>query len=203
MDDLAEKTEQAIWIAKTLFEGGYTRGSTGNLSFRHENHIVMSASGCCFGRLCAEDFSRLDLSGNVISGKKPSKEYPLHLQVYQKNRDAGAVIHTHGRHSVLWSCLEGLCEEDCMPEITPYLHMKLGAVGLVPYAPPGSEALFHAFEQRLGQKSGWLLKRHGAIVSGGDLLSAFYACEELEETAYILWELRKETGVYFLPIEAD
>ena len=74
--------------------------------------------------------------------------------------------------------------------------MKLGSVGLVPYEPPGSPALFRAFEQRLERSDGWSLRRHGAVVSGRDVMDAFFCLEELEESAHVAWELCKSV-TYF------
>ena len=78
---------------------------------------------------------------------------------------------------------------DVMPDITPYLRMKLGTVGCVEYAMPGSKELFDAFEKEADHSAGWLLARHGTVVPGKTILDAFYAQEELEETAKILWEM--------------
>ena len=70
--------------------------------------------------------------------------------------------------------------------------MKLGRVGLVPYAKPGSQELFAAFKKCVNNSEGYLLKNHGPVVGGEDLMSAFYNLEELEESAHIAWKLRKE-----------
>lgn len=68
--------------------------------------------------------------------------------------------------------------------------MKLGTVGLVPYEKPGSKELFQVFSQHLNNSDGYLLKNHGSIVGGEDLMNAFFNLEELEESAHIAWELR-------------
>lgn len=78
-----------------------------------------------------------------------------------------------------------------MPNHTPYLRMRLGNVGVIPYAKPGSPELFRAFEERVKESDGWLLKRTGVVVHGKCVLDAFYALEELEETAHISWELNR------------
>ena len=122
---------------------------------------------------------------------KPSKEWPLHLALFQKSADIGAVIHTHSLYSVLWSFLPAASEEDCIPAHTPYLKMKLGTVGLIPYEKPGSEELFAAFRQRLDKSDGFLLKQHGPVVPGKSIMDAFYSLEELEESARVAWELHK------------
>ncbi len=81
-------------------------------------------------------------------------------------------------------------EADCIPDHTPYLKMKVGTVGLIPYEKPGSEALFAAFRERVGRSDGYLLKNHGPVVGGASIMDAFYCLEELEESARIAWELR-------------
>lgn len=186
---LREKLEAAIWVAHNLFERGKTTGSSANMSFRHGDLIYISASGSCFGTMKEEDFTAIDMSGKPTADKKPSKEWPLHLALYEKSADIGAVIHTHSTYSVLWSFVPAASEQDCIPDHTPYLKMKLGTVGLVPYEKPGSEALFAAFRERVGASNGYLLKNHGPVVPGKTVMDAFYCLEELEESARIAWEL--------------
>ena len=190
MNDVDEKKDEAVWIAHTLFQLGKTSGATGNLSFRDGENIYISRSGCCFGTMQKEDFSIIDLSGKLLNGSRPSREVPLHLAYYKRFEDVQAVIHTHGRYSVLWGCMPGLDEKDCMPEWTPYLKMRLGNIGMVPYEKPGSAELFAAFESHMDGEKGYLLRRHGAIVGGNSLMEAFYGIEELEESAFIAWNLQ-------------
>lgn len=194
METLEEKLEQAVWIAHSLFERGKTAGSTANMSFRDGDRIYVTGSGTCFGTLKKEEFAVLDLEGNHISGPKPSKEYPLHLSIYQEKKETGAVIHTHSFYSTIWSCLKHENEQDCIPEYTPYLKMKLGNVGLIPYAKPGSEELFAAFRERIKDSDGYLMKNHGPVVGGKSLKDAFFALEELEESARVAWTLKNEAA---------
>lgn len=191
-DSLDKKINHAIWVAHSLFQRGKATGSVANLSFLHEDKIYITATGTCFGTLKPDEFAVLDMDGNQYHHVKPSKEWPLHLSVYKAKPDIGAVLHTHSTYSVLWSCLPGLNESDCIPDHTPYLKMKLGNVGLIPYEKPGSQELFHAFEKRVKDCDGWILSHHGPVVPGKDIMEAFYILEELEESARIAWELRKE-----------
>ncbi len=191
-EELKIKIEQAVWIAKSLFERGKTAGSTANISFRFQDRICISGSGTCFGTLKEDDFAIIDLDGNYLEGRKPSKEYPLHLALYHKSDKIQAVLHTHSFYAALWSCINHEKENDCIPAYTPYLGMKLGTVGMIPYAKPGSEELFAAFREKLNDSDGYLLRNHGPIVGGSDLMDAFCILEELEESAKIAWELRLE-----------
>lgn len=190
METLQEKTEAAIYVARSLFERNKVSGSSANMSFTHEGRVYITASGTSFGRLTPADFTAIDREGRVLEGRKPSKEYPLHLAAYAAHGDAGAVLHTHSRYATLWSCLEHENALDVLPPYTPYLRMKVGAVGLIPYAPPGSPELFAAFRERAALTGGYLLAHHGPVVCGKDILAAFYALEELEENAFIAWSLR-------------
>ena len=190
MERLEEKLKQAVWIAHSLFQRGKTAGSTANMSFRNGDKIYVTGSGTCFGTLLEDEFAVIDLNGSHIDGIKPSKEYPLHLSLYQERSDIEAVIHTHSFYSTIWSCLPHENEQDCIPQYTPYLKMKLGTVGLIPYAKPGSEALFAAFKERIKDSDGYLLKNHGPVVGGRSLKDAFFALEELEESARVAWTLK-------------
>lgn len=184
---LEQKYEDAIWIGKSLFDRKQATGSSANMSFLHGGNIYITGSGTCFGRLDKNSFSVVTMEGKHISGMKPSKELPLHTTLYLKNSAIQAVIHTHSFYSTLWSCLEHENERDIIPNYTPYLRMKVGTIGLIPYGPPGSQELFDLFTERINWSDGFLLKNHGAVIGDKDLMSAFYGLEELEESAKTAW----------------
>ena len=144
-----QELRDAVWVAHSLFERGKTAGSSANLSIRAGDTVYITASGTCFGRLREEDLVPIGMDGKPLSDRKPSKEWPLHLALYEKSPEIGAVVHTHSSYSVLWSFAVGDEDRDCIPPHTPYLRMKLGSVGAVPYERPGSEALFAAFRARV------------------------------------------------------
>lgn len=189
---LQDKMNTAMWIGKSLFERGKATGSSANMSFLHNDIIYITASNSCFGRLTLECFASVSQSGEVLGPQKPSKELTLHKLLYEKSAHIGAVLHTHSFYATLWSCFPHTCDNDILPDYTPYLKMKVGKIGLIPYAKPGSPQLFDAFAKRVRLNDGFLLRNHGPIVGGKDLLSAFYGLEELEESAKMAWFLRKE-----------
>ncbi len=191
--------DRALWIAHSLFERNKVTGSTSNFSFRLGDQIFMTGSGTCFGTLKREDFSVLDRGFVHTGGPGPSKEWPLHRLMYEKDQRIQAVLHTHSFYSTLWSCLKHENPWDVIPEYTPYLKMKLGKVVLVPYAPPGSSRLFELFGERLTDSNGYLLASHGPVVGAGSMEEAFYGLEELEESARLAWHLtgrERETAKY-------
>lgn len=197
---LQTQFDNAIWIANSLFERGKTAGSSANMSFLSDGKVYITGTGTCFGKLTKESFSIIDLDGKHLDGTKPSKEFPLHILLYQNNPQVKAVIHTHSFYATLWSCYCTSGERNVIPSHTPYLQMKLGDIGSVPYAPPGSQKLFQAFSHVLDDRCGYLLQNHGPVVGAPDLWSAFYGLEELEESAHIAWELRHNLD---LPSRSD
>jgi 3-dehydro-4-phosphotetronate decarboxylase len=180
---LDKEMKDAIWVGESLFFRGKVSGSAANLSFKYDNKIYITTSGSCFGRLDKDDFSILSMDGTVLNNSKPSKEWPLHLALYQKDQSVEAVIHTHSTYATYWSCQKWDGLSDLIPTPTPYLKMKVGVVGFVPYAHPGSAELFRTFENSLNETNCYLLENHGPILADKTMLDAFYAIEELEEAA--------------------
>ena len=123
---------------------------------------------------------------------KPSKEWPLHKIYYEKSEKIQAVIHVHSYYATLYTFMAHNNAADIVPSYTPYLNMKVGTIGLVPYAKPGSEELFAQFQSVVDKSDAFLLAQHGPIVGGRSLADAFYGLEELEESCHIAWELNRD-----------
>ncbi|MDR1375882.1 MAG: class II aldolase/adducin family protein [Synergistaceae bacterium] len=190
--DLPGEIELAIWIGKSLFERGKTAGASANMSFLHGGQVYITGTGTCFGALTPNSFSTIDRSGNHLEGPPPSSEMGLHLILYDKKPKVSAIIHTHSFYSVLWSCLTHPNPADVIPPWTPYLKKRLGTIGIIPYAPPGSQELFRLFSERVEKSDGYLLANHGPVVGDKDLMSTFHSLEELEESAHVAWTLKNE-----------
>ncbi len=182
--------DEIVATATSLFERGYTHGSTGNISVPVEDGLIVTPTGSSFGALDPARLSKLDFDGNHVSGDKPTKESFLHRAVYAACARAGAVIHLHGTHSVALSCLPVADPEDALPKLTPYSHMQCGHVALLPYFRPGDVALAEAVQQKAHKHWSILLAHHGPVVAGTSLRNAMYATEELEQTARLALMLR-------------
>ena len=186
--------DEAVRAAKLLFDRNKVTGSSGNISFRHDDSIYISGSGTCFGWLKHSDFAVIDSEGHQLSEIQPSKEYPLHKIIYDARPDICAVIHTHSFYSTLISCIADEQSRDVFSDITPYLRMKVGAVGMIPQAEPGSRELFDMLYKRVHCSDGYLLANHGPVTVGKDIRSAFYGMEEMEETAKLHYYLHAFKG---------
>jgi 3-dehydro-4-phosphotetronate decarboxylase len=189
----AKLRDEIVAIGASLFNRGLTHGSTGNVSVRlPDGGWLMTPTGSSLGALDPARLSRLDQSGRHIGGDKPTKEFFLHTTMYDKRPKAGAVVHLHSHHSVAVSCLQGLDPANVLPPITAYSVMRVGALALAPYFPPGDEKLADAVGALAGRHHAILLANHGPVVAGTSLAAATDAIEELEETARLFLLLRRE-----------
>ena len=176
--------EQICRTAKSLFERGLTHGSTGNISVRlDDGGWLMTPSGSSLGTLDPVKISKLDVNGRHLSGDKPTKEAFLHTAMYDQRPTSGAVVHLHSTYSVAVSSLHDIDHHNCLPPITAYYAMRIGKLPLVPYYPPGDEALAEAVGDLASEHHAVLLANHGPVVAGNSLSAATDAIEELEETA--------------------
>ena len=180
--------EQTLWVAHSLFQKGLVTGSTGNISYRDGNIIYISQSGSCFGLLDEYSFAEISIDGKILRGN-PSKEWPMHIKIYQVNPDINAVIHTHSLYATIISCLSDLSTEKAKKlfEYTPYLKMQTkGNIEVVEFAKPGSKDLFEKFNDVVNKDTiCYFLKNHGVFTAGDDMLKAFYVLEEVEQSCKI------------------
>ena len=195
MSENAER-DSICRLAKSLFDRGLTIGSSGNISVRLDDGWLMTPTGSSMGNLDPNEISKLDLSGNLISGNNPTKESFLHIAMYDERPDSQAVVHLHSTHSVAVSCLADIDKKNVLPPITAYYVMKIGTLPLVPYFPPGDINLAKAVKEMASDHHAVLLANHGPVVAGKTLEDAVYAIEELEETARLFLLLKNMKTQY-------
>lgn len=182
--------DEICWFGKSIFDRGLTAGSSGNISVRVDGGFLMTPTNSCLGRLDPATLSKVDSSGNAVSGDKPTKEAFLHLSMYAERPTAEAIVHLHSTHSVAVSVLADTDPVNPIPPITAYYVMKIGRLALLPYYAPGDTTLANAVREVARRHHAVLLSNHGPVVAGKDLETAVYATEELEETAKLYLLLR-------------
>lgn len=192
-----------VAAARSLFGRGLVHGSTGNISVRVGDRILVTPTGSSLGTVTAEQLSELSLDGAHVGGPAPSKESFLHAAILRARLDDGAVIHTHSTHAAAVSCLDGLDPDDAIPPLTAYFAMRIGHLPLLPYHAPGDDALGPVAEAAARDHRALLLSNHGPIVSGADLGDAMDALEELEETAKLFLLLDGKPTRPISPAEAE
>jgi len=190
--------EKMAAVARSLFQRGYSFGTSGNISARHGGEILITPTGSSFESLRPDAIARVSLDGGTLGPAKPSKEAPFHLAIYHARPEAGAVVHLHSTYAVAVSCLAGLNLEDALPVLTPYYAMRIGRLPVVDYYPPGDARLAPAVEEVAQGVNALLLRNHGPVTFGKDLAEAAALAEELEEHAKLYFLL----GERARPLEA-
>jgi 3-dehydro-4-phosphotetronate decarboxylase len=191
-----ELRDQIVVVGKSLYDRGYGVGSSGNISVRVDDGILITPTNTSLGRLDAARIAKVAPDGAHVGGAKPSKEGFLHLAVYARRPEMRAVVHLHSTYSVALSTLAAADPENMLPPITAYFVMRVGTLPLVPYYPPGDRGLADAVGEAMAEAHAVLLANHGSVVAGKSLDEALYAAEELEETAKLWFLLRGETTRY-------
>lgn len=195
--------QQISDFGRSLFNRGLSAGSSGNISVRLDDGWLMTPTNCCLGNLDPADISRLDAQGNLLSGKKPSKEFFLHAAFLAQRPQDKAVVHLHSTYATAVACLAGYDAHNMLPALTPYSIMRLGPVALTPYHPPGDPRLGEEIALVAAKHHCVLLANHGPIVAAPTLEAAVYAAEELEETAKLYITLMNHQPRLLTPAQID
>ena len=178
--------EQLVMFGASLYARGYAHGSSGNLSARLPDGLLVTPTNSCLGRLDPGRIAKMSNEGAHVSGDAPSKEAFLHLAMYQERPAAQGIVHLHCTHCVAVSCL---ADFSGLPPITAYYVMRIRALGLIPYYRPGDRALAEAVREKARKHHAVLLANHGPVVAGRSLEDAVCSAEELEETAKLFFLL--------------
>lgn len=154
---------------------GLVVGTSGNVSARVGDTVLVTPSGVPYERLRDDDLCAVDLEGRRTAGSlSPTSELPVHLAVY-RHTDARAVVHTHAVHA---TAVSALVSE--LPAVH-YMAAELGGpVRVAPYATYGSEELAESMLAALADRSACLLQNHGTIAYGDDLAQAYGRTAQLE-----------------------
>jgi len=172
-----------------MAELGLVRGSSGNVSLRRGDLILITPSGIPYRWLHPKQVIAIELSsGDKFSGYgEPSSEWRMHLSIYRAREDVRAVVHTHSPYATAASFRKHL----------PVFHdegkMLFGdEVPVSEHAPPGSWALAEAVAEALGKRGKVaLIARHGAVAVGRTLTEALLLAEKLEEAATVFFFSRE------------
>lgn len=177
--------EQVVYYGRQLLQSGLTMHTGGNLSARDQESglIAIKPTGQPYDLLTPEDISVVDPAGNLLEGKRPSSEWPMHTQIYRAYPRVCGVVHCHSPYATAVSAAGReipLCSHDlCLYCSSP--------VRVAPFAMPGSPELGEKALAALGTDNcAALLESHGPVTMGADLWHAYDAACAVERAAQIL-----------------
>ena len=155
---------------------GLNELSSGNLSVRAGNRMLISATGATAASVSADSLVSCSLDGEFDGNAKPSSEWQMHAGIYQLCPDAQAVVHTHSD-----ACVALASHQQPLPGF----HYLVGTFGgtdvpCVPYSTFGTRALAEDAARALTDRTACLLGNHGMIARGRTIAGAADTAYRLE-----------------------
>ena len=177
MDFLQQGTkEEILYWSKRLYQKGMSPSTSGNISIKVKEGILISASGVCLNDMNEDDIVLIDYDGNLLNGnKKPSSEKIMHSEIYTKRDDINAIIHSHCPLITAFAVAGKPIKKVILPDFV----LAFGEVPLIPYYCPSTIELATNVGNCFEKYSAALLKNHGVILGAESLQKAFYQLELL------------------------
>jgi len=170
-----------------LPRSGLVQGTSGNVSGRDGDFVVIKPSGVEYDSLSPDDLVVVDLSGRVIEGVlKPSVDTSAHLHIYRSVPGIGGVVHTHSTYATVYAVLG----RDIPVYLTELADLFGGPIPVSAYVPPGDEGIGREFSEKAcpGRFRALLMRHHGVFTAGktpSDALTAALIVEHSARIAYL------------------
>jgi len=181
--DESRLKQDIVEVGKRLFYKGFVASNDGNISIRlSDNEVLITPTGVSKGYMSESDILKVNMSGEVISGRlKPTSEMKMHLAVYKKRPDVKAIVHAHPQKATAFAVAGIGFDRITLPEVV----FSLGFISLAEYGTPTTYEVPAAVEKHIVNSDALLLANHGALTVGSDVLDAYYKMETLEHFASI------------------
>ncbi len=165
-----------IEIGKLLWQKNLVSGRNGNISCRvDEGKILLSCHGACLGFFKPEDLLLMDLEGKMLEKGEVSTEKSLHLAIYKNIPSAKVIIHTHTAYINAYYSVN-----DRLIPFTFETKLYLGEVKAITQDTPAITQIDPVIEA-LKKNNICVIKNHGVVAVGENLLDCFFLIQGLEE----------------------
>lgn len=177
--DELEKRKAIISHCLKMNASGLNQGTSGNISVRHGDGLLITPTSMPYDTLKPEDIVYLTMDGAHEGQHKPSSEWRFHRDILAARPDMDAIVHAHPNHCTVLA-IHGM-------EI-PAIHYMIAVFGgpnirVAPYALYGSQKLSDYAVAALAERKACLLAHHGMIAAGSSIQQAYWFAEELEALA--------------------
>ena len=186
--------EQICEIGRRMYSRNMVAANDGNISVKLNDHeFLCTPTGVSKGYMTPESICRIDEKGNLLQanpGFRPSSEIKMHMRVYEKRPDVGAVVHAHPPYATSFAVMGIPLDQPIISEAV----VSLGAVPVAEYGTPSTEELPDALEKYLFEYDAVLLEHHGALAYAPDLAAAYMKMESVEFYAQLLYQTKMMGG---------
>jgi L-fuculose-phosphate aldolase len=143
------------------------------------DHVLINSGKSVRSALHVEDIIEIDLDGRPVGTEVvPPMEFHIHTEIYRRRPDVNAVAHTHP----VWSTLFSMVGVPVEP-VTMQAAVMGPVQSFAKTASINQKALAEELAAALGPHRIVMLKSHGAVVVGADIVETFVLAIYLEETA--------------------
>ena len=175
MSELAVR-EAIVDACRQMNALGLNQGTSGNISVRWGDGLLITPSGLAYARMRPEDIVPMQLDGSHEHHLAPSSEWRFHCDIMKARPDVGAIMHAHPIYATAFAI--------CHKEI-PAVHYMIAAAGgptirCGDYASYGTAELSQIAVAALEGRNACLLANHGMIATGADLDKAMWLALEVE-----------------------
>jgi ribulose-5-phosphate 4-epimerase/fuculose-1-phosphate aldolase len=172
--------QQLVDAIRMLERAGYI-DHNGHCSARRDAGTFYINSGASArGALTVNDIVTVDLEGDLVEGTaRPPLEFHIHSEVYRARPDVNAVMHTHPQYSTFLTMTgvpyKAVYAQGVLLAGIPLLDSPLSV---------NTKPMGEKLAATLGGGPGVLLKAHGAVAVGSDIVECFALAAYIEENAY-------------------
>ncbi|RLI86197.1 MAG: fructose-bisphosphate aldolase [Archaeoglobales archaeon] len=170
---------EMIEVGKKLCSYRLIDGSSGNMSCKVGERIVITKSGTQLDNLTPKDFVILKLDED---SSEASSDLKVHRAIYKKT-DYNAVLHCHGVYNVLLSFIQ---DEIVPKDLEGRLFLKRVAVVEGEF---GSDELSEAIAREVARNGVVIHRGHGIYSAGRDIVEAFNRACYIEHSCEIIYLL--------------
>src|SRR5579863_2865352 len=89
------KRQSIIDACRQMNRLGINQGTSGNISLRHQDGMLITPTSTPYDQLQAEDIVFVKLDGAVDPRQRPSSEWRFHRDILQSRPEVTAVVHAH------------------------------------------------------------------------------------------------------------
>jgi L-ribulose-5-phosphate 4-epimerase len=170
-----------------LPRNGLVAWTSGNLSARVGDAMVIKPSGVAYEDLTPEAMVVCDLYGEPIEGAlAPSSDAATHGYVYRHMPEVGGIVHTHSAYATAWA-IRG---EPIPCVMTAMADEFGGEIPVGPFALIGDEELGRGVVETIGDRRSRavLMRSHGVFAVGDsarDAVKCAVMCEDVARTVHL------------------
>jgi L-fuculose-phosphate aldolase len=175
---------QMMAASRWLARRGYAAGEDGVLSQRIDSgRILITPRGKSLHWIGRQDLVLVGTDGRRLQGTlEPALALQLHLAVYSRRDDAGAVILAQPPSAMAFAVAGIPLVQPVIPEMV----LTIGSVPLAPHTTPFSSRTADTIGRLLDGHDALLLQSRGVLILAADLLTALEKLERIESLASAL-----------------